>query len=320
LITGGAGQLGRKLAKMMSAKYGMGNVILSDILKPPDKDRMEEPYIYADVTDIKDMHSIVVNNNIDTVVHFSAILSALGEKDVQKALAVNIAGLHNILELCRAHRLKLFCPSTIGAFGPDAPKICPDLTVQRPRTVYGVAKVHMELLGEYYHHRYGLDFRSLRFPGVISPNMPGGGTTDYAIHIFYDVLRSRRYECFLREDTRLPMIYIDDCLEATIKCLEAPPERFNTDGRVYNIQAVSFTPGELVEEMKKHVDDFVVEYRPDERQAIADSWPDTLLDSAAREALDWTPHYDLPNMVNIMIRDIGGIVENEKKKQNLTKH
>jgi threonine 3-dehydrogenase len=305
---------------MLSARYGVGNVILSDILKPPRSGPLEEPYIYADVTDIKDMHSIIVNHNIDTVVHFSAILSALGEKDVQKALAVNVAGLNNILELCRAHRLKLFCPSTIKAFGPDSPKVCPDLTVQRPRTVYGVSKVHMELMGEYYNHRYGLDFRSLRFPGVISPDMPGGGTTDYAIHIFYDVLRSRRYQCFLREHSRLPMIYIQDCLEATIKCLEAPAERFQTGRRTYNIQAVSFTPGELVEEMKKHIPDFLVEYRPDERQAIADSWPDTLLDSAARRDLDWTPQYDLPRMVEVMIQEIGRIVENERKEQNLTKH
>lgn len=313
LITGGAGQLGTALARILRGRYGAGNVILSDILKPRARELLQEPYIYADIMDMKDMHSIIVNNNIDTVVHFSAILSALGEKDVQKALEVNIAGFHNIIELCRAHGLKLFCPSTIGAFGPDAPKVCPDLTIQRPRTVYGVSKVHMELLGEYYYHRYGLDFRSLRFPGVISPNMPGGGTTDYAIHIFYDVLRTGRYECFLREDSRLPMIYIDDCLQATVKCLEARPERFQTSSRTYNIQAVSFTPGELVEEMKKHITNFVVDYRPDERQEIADSWPDTLIDGAARTDLDWTPEYDLPKMVAVMTTEIQKIVDAEKK-------
>jgi threonine 3-dehydrogenase len=313
LITGGAGQLGRGLARVLSAKYGVGNVILSDILKPPNKEPLREPYIYADILDIKDLHSIIVNNNIDTVVHFSAILSAIGERDVQKALEVNITGFHNIIELCRAHQLKLFCPSTIGAFGPDTPKICPDLTVQRPRTVYGVSKVHMELLGEYYHHRYGLDFRSLRFPGVISPNMPGGGTTDYAIHIFYDILNNGHYDCFLSEDSRLPMIYIDDCLQATVKCLEAPPERFRTNTRTYNIQAVSFTPGELVEEMRKHVPDFTVNYRPDARQEIADSWPDTLLDDTARSVLDWTPEYDLTKIVEVMMTEIRKIAGSETR-------
>ncbi|XP_064382211.1 L-threonine 3-dehydrogenase, mitochondrial-like [Halichondria panicea] len=305
LITGGLGQLGSNLAKELRKRYGVNNVVLSDIMKPTQKILANGPYAYADVLDVKHLHSLVVNYNIDWVVHFSALLSAIGEKDVTRALKVNIEGYHNIVEVCKSHNLRLFCPSTIGAFGPSSPRNpTPDVTIQRPRTIYGVSKVHVELLGEYYYYKYGVDFRSLRFPGVLSAGAPGGGTTDYAVHIFHDVIRTGEYKCFLREDTRLPMIYLPDCTKATIMALEAHPSVFHPEMRTYNIQGISFTPAELVEEMRKYFPNMKVTYEPDERQAIADTWPEVLDDTNARADWNWSHDYDLPKMVKEIVEKL----------------
>jgi len=308
LITGGLGQLGSGLAKVLRKRYGRDNVILSDIVRPTGEILSEGPYCYANVLDLENLHSVVVNQNVDWVVHFSALLSAIGEEDVNRALKINIEGFHNVAELCRYHRLRLFCPSTIGAFGPSSPHdLAPDLTVQRPRTVYGVSKVHMELLGEYYYHKFGMDFRSLRFPGVISADTPpGGGTTDYAVHIFHEAVKYGRYTCFLHEDTRLPMIYLPDCVKATIMYLEAPASCIRDDMRTYNIQAISFTPRELVEEIRKYFPDLLVKYEPDKRQKIADSWPQELDDSCARKDWGWSHDYDLSKMVREMAEKLTG--------------
>ncbi|XP_071964390.1 L-threonine 3-dehydrogenase, mitochondrial-like isoform X2 [Antedon mediterranea] len=302
LITGSLGQLGQGLARVLRQKYGKDNVIMSDIIKAPKHILESGPYLYADILDFKNLQEIVVNNNIDWLVHFSALLSAVGEQDVPLAIKVNIQGLHNIMELSKMYQLRLFCPSTIGAFGPDSPRNpTPDLTIQRPRTIYGVSKVHAELMGEYYNHRFGLDFRCLRLPGVISGDTkPGGGTTDYAVSIFDESLKSGKFNCYLRPDCKLPMIYIDDCLRGITEMLEAQQSELKL--RTYNLAAFSFTPEELVAELRKHIPQLIMEYDVDPvRQAIADSWPQVFDDSGARKDWGWRHQYDLNGMVNIML-------------------
>ncbi|PSN56252.1 L-threonine 3-dehydrogenase [Blattella germanica] len=235
---------------------------MSDIIKPSKEVFADGPYIFADILDFKGLQEIVVAHRIDWLIHFSALLSAIGEQNVPLAIRVNIEG-----DLAKQYKLKLFIPSTIGAFGPESPRNpTPNVTIQRPKTIYGVSKVHAELLGEYYFHRYGLDFRCLRFPGVISSDPPGGGTTDYAVAIFHDVLRTGHFECYLRPDTRLPMMYIKDCLRALWEYMVTPSE--NLRRRVYNVTAMSFTPEELSAAISKHVPEIKITYRPDSRQLI----------------------------------------------------
>ncbi|KAM9421509.1 L-threonine dehydrogenase isoform 1-T2 [Salvelinus alpinus] len=306
LITGGLGQLGVGLAKRLRKRFGNNNVILSDIRKPPSHVFHSGPFIYSDILDYKNLREIVVNNRITWLVHYSALLSAVGEANVSLARDVNITGLHNILDIAAEHGLRLFVPSTIGAFGPTSPRNpTPDLCVQRPRTIYGVSKVHAELMGEYYHHRYGLDFRCLRYPGIISADsQPGGGTTDYAVAIFHDAVKTGKFECNLKPDTRLPMMYIDDCLRATVEMMEAPTDTLSM--RTYNINAMSFTPEELAQEVQKQLPDLEVTYDIDQvRQAIADSWPMNFDDSNARNDWGWKHDYDLPELVQTMLNYIG---------------
>ncbi|XP_066451035.1 L-threonine 3-dehydrogenase, mitochondrial-like isoform X1 [Eleutherodactylus coqui] len=302
LITGGLGQLGVGLAKLLRKRFGKNNVILSDIRKPPDNVFYSGPFIYSDILDYKNLREIVVNNRITWLIHYSALLSAVGEANVPLARAVNITGLHNILDIAAEHGLRLFVPSTIGAFGPTSPRNpTPDLCIQRPRTIYGVSKVHAELMGEYYHYRYGLDFRCLRYPGIISADsQPGGGTTDYAVQIFHDAIKTGRFVCNLKPDTRLPMMYIDDCLRATVEVLEAPTESLTM--RTYNINAMSFSPEELAQEVQKHLPELEVAYNVDAvRQAIADSWPMNFDDDNARKDWGWKHEYDLPELVTTML-------------------
>uniref|UniRef100_A0ABM5FBK7 L-threonine 3-dehydrogenase, mitochondrial-like isoform X2 n=1 Tax=Pogona vitticeps TaxID=103695 RepID=A0ABM5FBK7_9SAUR len=308
LITGGLGQLGVGLAKLLRKHFGKNNVILSDIRKPPDSVFYSGPFIYSDILDYKNLREIVVNNRITWLFHYSALLSAVGEANVPLARSVNITGLHNILDIAAEHGLRLFVPSTIGAFGPTSPRNpTPDLCVQRPRTIYGVSKVHAELMGEYYHYRYGLDFRCLRYPGIISADtQPGGGTTDYAVQIFHDAVKMGKFQCNLKPDTRLPMMYINDCLRATLEVMEAPSERLSM--RTYNISAMSFTPEQLVQEVQKHVPELQVTYNVDAvRQAIADSWPMIFDDSNARQDWGWKHEYDLPELVNTMFSFLGSV-------------
>ncbi|XP_068446320.1 L-threonine 3-dehydrogenase, mitochondrial-like [Clinocottus analis] len=305
LITGGLGQLGVGLAKLLRRRFGKNNVILSDIRKPPNHVYHSGPFIFSDILDYKNLREIVVNNNISWLVHYSAVLSAVGESNVALAKEVNITGLHNILDIATEHGLRVFVPSTIGAFGPSSPRDpTPELCVQRPRTIYGVSKVHAELMGEYYHHRYALDFRCLRYPGIISADsQPGGGTTDYAVQIFHSAVKTGDFECNLRSDTRLPMMYIDDCLRATLEILEAPAESLLS--RTYNINAMSFTPQDLTQEIQKALPDLKVTYNVDPvRQAIADGWPMALEDSAARRDWGWKHEYDLSELVRTMLSHI----------------
>ncbi|XP_008826314.1 L-threonine 3-dehydrogenase, mitochondrial-like [Nannospalax galili] len=302
LITGGLGQLGVGLAGLLRKRFGRDSVILSDIRKPPAHVFCSGPFIYADILDYKKLHEIVVNHRITWLFHYSALLSAVGEANVPLAKAVNITGLHNILEVAAKYNVRLFVPSTIGAFGPTSPRNhTPDFSIQRPRTIYGVSKVHAELMGEYYYHRYGLDFRCLRYPGIISADsQPGGGTTDYAVQIFHAAVKNNRFECNLKASTRLPMMYIDDCLRATLEVMEAPSECLSI--RTYNISAVSFTPEELAQVLCKYVPEFQITYRVDPlRQAIADSWPMSLDDSTARKDWGWKHDFDLPGLVRTML-------------------
>lgn len=301
LITGSLGQLGTGLARKLRKRYGADNIIMSDIIRAPKEVLDAGPYIYADVLDFKNLQEIVVNYRIDWLIHFSALLSAIGEENVPLAMRVNIEGLHNVMELSKQYRLKLFVPSTIGAFGPDSPRNpTPDLCVQRPRTIYGVSKVHAELLGEYYYHKFGLDFRCLRFPGVISADTaPGGGTTDYAVHIFHQALRTGKFECYLNGNTMLPMMYIEDCLRSLIELMEAPQEKLKM--RTYNVTAMSFTPEELVAKVKKYIPHLEVVYKPDHRQQIADSWPQMFDDTNARKDWGWKPEYGFDELIAAMI-------------------
>lgn len=300
LITGGLGQLGTALAKQLRVRYGQDNVILSDIVKPSKETVAGGPYVYADILDFKNLQELVVMQRIDWLIHFSALLSAVGESNVPLAIRVNIEGLHNVMELAKQYHLRVFIPSTIGAFGPESPRDpTPDICIQRPKTIYGVSKVHAELLGEYYYHKFGLDFRCLRFPGIISADTePGGGTTDYAVRIFHDALLHGKYECYLKPDTRLPMMYIDDCTSSVINILETPVD--NLRQRTYNVTAMSFTPQEIAEAIKEFIPEFECTYKIDSRQLIADSWPKVFDDSNARLDWGWNHKYNIHDLCKVM--------------------
>ncbi len=303
LVTGACGQIGSELTPALRERYGAENVVASDIAEPPPALREGGPFEFVDVTQRGRIEEVVERYNIDTIYHMAAILSATGEKNPHLAWEVNIGGLRNVLEVARTHRLvRVFCPSSIAVFGPETPKEnTPQETVLRPTTMYGITKVTGELLGNYYFRRFGVDVRGLRYPGIISAEtMPGGGTTDYAVEIFYEALRYKRYTCFVREDTVLPMMYMPDCIRATMMLMEADLSRlrYHTD---YNLSGLSFSAGELAAEIQKHIPDFVCEFQPDFRQQIADSWPHTIDDTPAREDWGWEPQYDLAAMVEDML-------------------
>lgn len=310
LITGSLGQLGTELTRTLRQKYGPENVIATDIRRPPkNASILDGPFLYADVLNSEQLEALIVDYNIDQLVHFSALLSAVGEQNVHRALDVNIQGFFNVLELARKHNVMLFSPSTIGAFGASTPKPASgtaDVTIMRPTTIYGISKVHMELLGEYYQGRYGTDFRSLRYPGIISAESePGGGTTDYAVDIFHHALNKpdEPFKCFLSADTALPMMYLPDCLKATIDMMEAPASDLKQ--RTYNVNAMSFTPQQLANEIKKHFPKFEIVYEPDFRQKIADTWPAKLDDENARRDWHWKEDYGIERMVEDMLRRLG---------------
>lgn len=303
LVTGATGQIGSELTLALREIHGGANVIAAGHKRPPNE-RLSEtgPFITLDVTDRKQLESVVCEHKITEIYHLAAILSATGEQNPDLAWRVNMEGLYNVLEVAKNFGVKkIFWPSSIAVFGPKTPKEnVPQDTILSPTTMYGITKVAGELLCEYYHRRYGLDVRGLRFPGIISSETPpGGGTTDYAVEIFYAAVRGEPYTCFVRPDTVLPMMYMPDCLKATLMLMNADPSRLRF--RIYNVTGMSFSAAELAEEIKKHVPNFRVEYKPDFRQAIADSWPRTIDDSAAREDWGWQPDYDLPKMVEAML-------------------
>ena len=308
LVTGACGQIGSELTIELRKRYGNDNVVATGHrTKPNDKLCQSGPFEFIDVTRRETVEEVVEKHDIDTIYHLAAILSAVGEEKPHLAWDVNINGLYNVLEVARERKMtRVFCPSSIAVFGPETPREnTPQETVLRPTTMYGVTKVAGELLCDYYFHRFGLDVRGARYPGIISSEtLPGGGTTDYAVEIFYQAIQHQRYTCFLREDTVLPMMYMPDCIKATIDLMEADLSRLKHHAD-FNLAAMSFSPAELVAEIKKHIPEFTCEYKPDFRQAIADSWPRTIDDSAAREEWGWEPSYDLAAMTADMLEKLG---------------
>ncbi|MGQ9457765.1 MAG: NAD-dependent epimerase/dehydratase family protein [Anaerolineae bacterium] len=304
LVTGAAGQIGSELTLALRERYGAEKVVAAGHRTPPSPElRDSGPFEFLDVTQRESLERVVDRYAIDTIYHMAAILSATGEQNPQLAWQVNMGGLYNVLEVARERDMvRLFCPSSMAVFGPEAPKDrTPQETVLRPTTIYGVTKVAGELLCNYYFHKYGLDVRGLRYPGIISAEtFPGGGTTDYAVAIFYDAILHGHYTCFVREDTVLPMMYMPDCIRATILLMEADLSRLRYHAD-YNVAALSFSAGELAAEIRKHIPTFTVEYKPDFRQVIADSWPRSIDDTPAREDWGWAPQYDLPAMVEDML-------------------
>ncbi|MGC8838527.1 MAG: NAD-dependent epimerase/dehydratase family protein [Anaerolineae bacterium] len=304
LVTGAAGQIGSELTLALRERYGAENVVAAGHRTPPSLQlRDSGPFEFLDVTQRESLERVVDRYAVDTIYHMAAILSATGEQNPQLAWHVNMGGLYNVLEVARERNMvRLFCPSSMAVFGPEAPREhTPQETVLRPTTIYGVTKVAGELLCNYYFHKYGLDVRGLRYPGIISAEtFPGGGTTDYAVAIFYDAILHGHYTCFVREDTVLPMMYMPDCIRATIMLMEADLSRLRYHAD-YNVAALSFSAGELAAEIRKHIPTFTVDYKPDFRQAIADSWPRSIDDTPAREDWGWAPQYDLPTMVEDML-------------------
>lgn len=310
LVTGSSGQIGQELVPYLRECYGAHNVIASDV-RPPTRTkspmgdyRLMGDFVYCDVVDMDNLARVVLEHSIDTIVHNASLLSAVGEQNPQLAIRVNSRGIENVLEVARSQGVSVFAPSTIAVFGPSTERVnTPDDTIMRPTTIYGSTKVYLELLGEYYHSKYGVDFRSMRYPGIISnKTMPGGGTTDYAVEIFYEAIANKSYTSFLKEDSSLPMMYMPDCLRATRLLIEAPAEKLKR--RVYNITSMSFTPKELAASIQKFIPDFKIEYKPDFRQKIADTWPMSLNDDHAREDWGWQAEYDIDRMSEDMLRNI----------------
>ena len=303
LMTGAAGQIGSELAQALRARYSASNVLVTDIVKPAGGLAESGPFELLDVTDRRALGGLIQKFRADTIYHLAALLSASGEKNPQKAWNININGLYNILEAAReGGLLRVFTPSSIAVFGPATPREnTPQETVLDPRTIYGVTKVAGELLADYYVRKFGIDVRGCRYPGIIShQTLPGGGTTDYAVAIFYEAVKYGRYTCFLREETRLPMMYMPDCLKCTLDLMEADFSRLRHHAN-FNVTAMSFSAGELAAAIRRHIPSFECRYEPDFRQAIADSWPASVDDSAAREEWGWKPAYDLAAMTADML-------------------
>jgi nucleoside-diphosphate-sugar epimerase len=305
LVTGALGQIGSELVNALRARYGEDAVIASDIRMPPRG--TDGPFEFVDCTNLRSLQEVIRRNDVGTIYHLAALLSAVAESKPQVAWDVNMGGLYRVLEVARENHCAVFFPSSIGAFGPGTPPDeTPQETVQRPTTMYGVTKVAGELLCDYYFHRFNVDTRGVRFPGLISHGAPpGGGTTDYAVEIFYEAIRHRHYTCFLGPDTRLDMMYMPDAMKASIEVMEVDPSRL-VHRNAFNVTAMNFTPEELAAEIRKHIPEFVIDYHVDPvRQAIADSWPNSLDDSAAREEWGWVPEFDLPAMVEDMLENLG---------------
>jgi len=305
LVTGALGQLGTDLVPALQANYGERSVICTDI-HPPQSNQPVGPFHIVDVMNPKTLSEIVDKYEITQIYHLAAILSARAEKQPELAWKVNMEGLMNVLRVAREKKIKkIYWPSSIGVFGADTPKVhTPQFTIMNPGTVYGISKLSGERWCSYYNKTSNLDIRSLRYPGLIGSNsLPGGGTTDYAVDLFFRAVENEKYTCFLEENTRLPMMYMDDAVRATIELMEADRDRLRITAS-YNVAAISFTPGELAEELRKYVPSLDIEYVPDYRQAIADSWPQSIDDTYAREDWHWKHNFDLPAMTKEILNSI----------------
>lgn len=307
LVIGASGQIGVELTLRLRKIYGNSNVVASDLREENELLRGTGPYVQLDVTNKEMLHVQVIRQNITQIYLLAAILSATGEKNPNLAWNLNMTGLLNVLEVAREENIeKLYWPSSIAVFGPTSPRQnCPQRTVIEPTTVYGISKYAGEFWCNYYFQRYGMDVRSLRYPGLISyKSAPGGGTTDYAVEIFHEALENKSYDCFLKEDTYLPMMYMPDAIRATIELMEAPREKIKVRTS-YNLSALSFSPKEIAAEIKKHIPDFKINYAPDYRQEIADSWPQSIDDSHARADWGWKHEYSLEAMTEEMLKNLG---------------
>jgi len=303
LILGAGGQLGKELAEALSKVYDVHNIILTDI-KPIENSVFCTEII--DVLNTEHLISVIKKYGITQIYHLAALLSAVGEKNPSLAWNINMNGLINVLDIAVDLEIRqVFWPSSIAAFGPNTPRInTPQHCIMDPNTMYGITKLTGERLCEYYFQKKGLDVRSLRYPGIISySSPPGGGTTDYAIHIFYDALKYQKYTCFLSENTELPMIYMPDAVRATLELMQAPKENIKIRSS-YNLAGFSFTPKQIATEIQKFIPNFQITYQPDFRQAIADSWPQSIDDSNARSDWNWKHHFGLYDMVNDMLTNI----------------
>jgi len=307
MVTGALGQIGSELIPVLREKFGSENVVAVGHHKEPSEEfKNAGPFEKADARNKEELKKIIEKYNINIIYHLVGVLSAVGEQKPDLAWSVNMGGLKNILELSIEHKIsRLFWPSSIAAFGPTTPlDNTPQKTILEPTTMYGVTKVSGELLCQYYHIKYGLDVRSLRYPGIISwKTPPGGGTTDYATAIYYEALEKNSYECFVKEDTMLPMMYMNDAVRATVEIMEAESEKI-TVRTAYNLAALSFSAKELSDNVKKHIEGFKCTFKPDERQNIADSWPTTIDDSKAREDWGWKHKFDLDKISVDMIKNL----------------
>ncbi|MCF8304189.1 MAG: NAD-dependent epimerase/dehydratase family protein [Bacteroidales bacterium] len=306
LVIGSSGQIGSELVMELRKNYGNNNVVASDI-KPSPQDVMESgPFETLDVLDVHQLHSIVCKYKIDQIYHLAAILSGKAESEPLKAWNINMDSLMVVLELARTLKLKkLFWPSSIAVFGPTTPRHnTPQHTIMEPNTVYGISKLAGERWIEYYYNKYGIDIRSIRYPGLISyKTEAGGGTTDYAVEIFYEAIKQNAYECFLKEDTALPMMFMPDAIKATIDLMETDAANLSLRSS-YNVAGISFTPNDVASEIQKHQPDFSISYKPDFRQAIANSWPKSIDDSVARKDWGLTNEFDLEAMSAKMLSEI----------------
>ena len=306
LIIGACGQIGTELTMALREKFGNQNVIASDIREGNEELMASGPFEVADATNFQQIEKLVAEHEIDQVYLMAAMLSATAEKFPMKGWDLNMSSLFHVLNLAKEGKIsKVFWPSSIAVFGPTTPKNdTPQTTVMEPTTVYGISKQAGERWCEYYFRKFGVDVRSIRYPGLISyKTLPGGGTTDYAIEIYLEALKKGKYTSFLKEDTELPMMFMDDAIRATISLMEAPAEQVKVRSS-YNLSALNFTPKTLSEAIKKHIPEFQISYKPDFRQPIADSWPSSIDDSEARKDWGWKHEFDLDGMTSAMLEGI----------------
>jgi nucleoside-diphosphate-sugar epimerase len=306
LVIGASGQIGVELTMALRKIYGNANVVASDLREQNPLLEGTGPYVSMDVMNKEMLHVQVIRQNITQVYLLAAILSATGEKNPGLAWNLNMQGLLNVLDIAREEKLhKVYWPSSIAVFGPTSPKKdCPQQTIIEPITVYGISKYAGEFWCNYFFQRFGVDVRSIRYPGLISyKSAPGGGTTDYAVEIFHEALSDKSYECFLKEDTYLPMMYMPDAIRATIELMEAPASNIKIRTS-YNVSGMSFSPSEIAAEIKKSIPDFSITYKPDYRQAIADSWPQSIDDSVARDDWGWKEEFGLAAMTKDMLDNL----------------
>jgi len=307
MVIGAVGQIGSELTLALREKYGAKNVVAVGRKTPPSAELLESgPFEFADAVDKKSIEPLIEKYNIDTIHHLAAILSGVGEKDPGRAWQVNMDGLKNVLDIARDYKLvRVIVPSSIAVFGPGTPlDNTPQQTILRPTTIYGVTKVAGELLCDYYWHKWQVDVRGMRFPGLISyKTPPGGGTTDYAVAIYYEAVKHKKYECFVEERTTLPMMYMPDAIKCHIDLAEADGSKLRFRN-AYNVTAFSFNVKQLADSIRKHIPDLVVTHKPDFRQAIADSWPNSIDDAEAKKDWGWNPDYNLDQMTEDMIKNL----------------